>query len=100
MIQYVELVPTKDASKVGCLIEVEVPIVSVFRKFMVKNNSHIRLYYEAPAELPVTFEDTHCKRKFFLAPTGVECPEVKDATYIDSIELYGDTVVFHIYHIY
>jgi hypothetical protein len=38
--------------------------------------------------------------KFFLAPTGVECPDMPAAAYIDSVELYGDTVVFHIYHIY
>jgi hypothetical protein len=101
MIYYVELVPTKEAPQRGCLVEVELPVMARYRKFMVKNNSHIRLYYETPGTLGglPAFLASHRKRRFFLAPTGVECPEVADANYLDSVELYGDTIVFHIFQL-
>jgi hypothetical protein len=97
MIQYVELIPTKDAAKVGCKVEVEVPFNGKPLKVMVKNNSHIRLYYSTPLEVLSLSKVT-----FFLAPTGVECPEILEdnCKYIDSVELFSDTVVFHIYRLY
>lgn len=94
MIQYVELVPTKEAPQRGCTVEVELPIMAKYCKVLVKNNSHIRLYYETP---DVT--STKETKRFFLAPTGVECSEIASANYLDSVELYGDTVVFHIFQL-
>lgn len=97
MIQYVELPITKDAHLKGCKVSVQLPQDAQFRKLMVKNNTHIRFYYETFGNLLCATMDPTWSRSFFLAPTGVNCPEQRDYNYLDSVELYSDTVVFHVY---
>lgn len=97
MIRYVELTPSDNAIREGCIVEVEVPTVSVTRKLMVKNNAHVRIYYDAPSE--VLQGGNVKKRRFLFVPTGVERIEAQTARYMDSVFLYGDTVAFHIYEL-
>jgi hypothetical protein len=100
MIQYVELIPTKDAPKEGCVLQVLVPVDYTFRKVMAKNGAHIRLYYETQSEAFDKPLPTY-PFQFLLAPTGVDCEAMKgkDSRYIDSVELFADTVIFHIYRL-
>lgn len=94
MIRYVELIPSKDAIREGCIVEVEIPTVSVIRKLLVKNNTHVRVYYEATHQV-ASFK----KCRFLFVPTGIERLEAQNAQYVDSVYLYSDTIAFHIYEL-
>jgi hypothetical protein len=92
VIHYTEIVPKSTASPRPHVVEAQVPKDAKHKKILVKFGQHIRAYYSTND--PLGEKKT---LRFLLVPTGAEFDGDLDMTYVDTVELFADTLLYHVY---